>query len=325
LAFASAFTEATSIDRGGRSSYFAPVFGWRAHALVRARFASAPRLDLHAVAGGGGETVASSSPFMSKETDPVVYYGIGGSLALTERWRVRVDLRNGWMPGRVADATAIFEAHAGIAATFGGGGAPRPQPAPAPEPAPEPATEPEPEPPAAPPPPPDPDGDGVAGAADACPDEPEDIDQFADEDGCPDPDNDGDGIEDARDACPDEPETPNGFADADGCPDDVPDDVVRALAEAGALVFERGRARVTPSAQRALRDTLAVLARYPELRLAVIGRPDRDAGDATSDLARRRAEAVKWHLVDQGIPADRIETVVGERAATPIELRALAK
>ncbi len=74
------------------------------------------------------------------------------------------------------------------------------------------------------------DHDGIAGAADACPREPEDVDGFEDADGCPDPDNDGDGIADGDDRCPDEAEDADGFEDTDGCPeldndgDGVPDD-----------------------------------------------------------------------------------------------------
>jgi OmpA-OmpF porin, OOP family len=67
------------------------------------------------------------------------------------------------------------------------------------------------------------DGDGIPDDQDQCPNDPEDIDGFQDDDGCPDPDNDGDGILDASDKCPNEPETKNGYKDDDGCPDDVPD------------------------------------------------------------------------------------------------------
>ncbi|MFN2371985.1 MAG: OmpA family protein [Candidatus Krumholzibacteriia bacterium] len=66
---------------------------------------------------------------------------------------------------------------------------------------------------------PDNDGDGIPDASDACPDEAEDHDGFQDDDGCPDPDNDGDGIVDALDACPDGAEDHDGFRDDDGCPD----------------------------------------------------------------------------------------------------------
>jgi outer membrane protein OmpA-like peptidoglycan-associated protein len=66
---------------------------------------------------------------------------------------------------------------------------------------------------------PDNDGDGIADALDKCPNEPEDRDGYADDDGCPDPDNDGDGVPDAVDACPLLAEDHDGFQDDDGCPD----------------------------------------------------------------------------------------------------------
>ena len=78
------------------------------------------------------------------------------------------------------------------------------------------------------------DGDGIKDDVDQCPDDPEDIDGFKDEDGCPDPDNDGDGILDKDDRCPNEPEDRDGIEDDDGCPegnmgdrdgDGIPDNV----------------------------------------------------------------------------------------------------
>ena len=66
------------------------------------------------------------------------------------------------------------------------------------------------------------DNDGYKDPVDSCPMEPEDFDNFEDEDGCPEPDNDGDGILDATDRCPLIPENFNNFQDDDGCPDDAP-------------------------------------------------------------------------------------------------------
>ncbi len=63
------------------------------------------------------------------------------------------------------------------------------------------------------------DGDGLNDDVDECPDEPEDPDAFADEDGCPDPDNDADGILDASDGCPNDAEDRDGLGDEDGCPE----------------------------------------------------------------------------------------------------------
>ena len=65
----------------------------------------------------------------------------------------------------------------------------------------------------------DDDGDGIPDGKDACPDQAEDFDGFADQDGCPDLDNDQDGVPDARDLAPDLPEDVDGFEDADGRPD----------------------------------------------------------------------------------------------------------
>jgi OOP family OmpA-OmpF porin len=70
---------------------------------------------------------------------------------------------------------------------------------------------------------PDSDLDAIDDAHDACPSEAEDLDGFADEDGCPDTDNDEDRVPDASDACPGEPEDMDGNEDEDGCPDDDDD------------------------------------------------------------------------------------------------------
>jgi outer membrane protein OmpA-like peptidoglycan-associated protein len=63
------------------------------------------------------------------------------------------------------------------------------------------------------------DGDGIADGDDECPDEPEDVDDFEDANGCPDPDNDGDGVLDVDDGAPLDPEDADGFEDEDGVPD----------------------------------------------------------------------------------------------------------
>jgi hypothetical protein len=65
----------------------------------------------------------------------------------------------------------------------------------------------------------DPDADGVAGADDLCPDAPEDLDGFQDQDGCSDPDNDGDAIDDPQDMCCYVAEDMDEDRDLDGCPE----------------------------------------------------------------------------------------------------------
>lgn len=63
------------------------------------------------------------------------------------------------------------------------------------------------------------DRDGLNDKVDPCPDDPEDVDEFEDDDGCPDPDNDADGVLDELDGCPMDAEDKDGFEDSDGCPD----------------------------------------------------------------------------------------------------------
>lgn len=65
----------------------------------------------------------------------------------------------------------------------------------------------------------DKDKDGIVDALDQCVRDPEDIDQWRDEDGCPEDDNDADGLLDADDRCPNDAEDDDGWQDADGCPD----------------------------------------------------------------------------------------------------------
>ncbi len=63
------------------------------------------------------------------------------------------------------------------------------------------------------------DFDGIKDDVDQCPDDPEDMDDFEDTNGCPDLDNDRDSILDTADDCPLVPEDHDGDADEDGCPE----------------------------------------------------------------------------------------------------------
>jgi len=350
LAFALAST-GESMD-GGRRSYFAPVFGWRAHVIGRLR--TTGKVHPFLLAGGGGETVVSSSPFMGDDTDAVFYWGGGLSWQAAPKWIARLDLRHGMTAGRADDVVSTFELHLGVEKSFGlGGGA-------AAEPRPprdsdgdgivdaddqcdaEPETvngfqdqdgcpdtldqdgdgildgadacvaEPEtvnqiddedgcPE--------IDQDGDGLLGSKDACPTEAEDVDQFQDEDGCPDLDDDQDGIADPADACRLEPETPNGYSDSDGCPDELPPAVKQFTGTIEGITFGYSRASITKPSKRVLGQAAAVLREYPDLRVRIEGHTDpKGIYEKNVSLSLRRAEAVKWYLVDQGIAENRIET-----------------
>lgn len=349
LAFALAST-GESMD-GGRRSYFAPVFGWRAHAIARLRTAGAIHPFL--VAGGGGETVVSSSPFMGDDTDAVFYWGGGLSWRAAPKWVARLDLRHGLTAGRTDDPVSTFELHLGVEKSFDFGGRNVEQLPPLDSDGDgiidekdacvtEPETfnafqdedgcpdtldqdgdgildaddacinEPEsvnqiddedgcPE--------VDEDGDGLLGSKDACPTDPEDFDQFQDEDGCPDLDDDGDGIPDLVDACRLETETFNGFNDNDGCPDEIPAAVKKFTGTIEGINFDYSRASIRKSSRKVLNTAAVVLREYPDVRVRIEGHTDpKGIYEKNVSLSLRRAEAVKWYLVDQGIAEDRIET-----------------
>ncbi|MBX3246305.1 MAG: OmpA family protein [Myxococcales bacterium] len=170
-----------------------------------------------------------------------------------------------------------------------------------------------------------PDGNRVAGAPnrgavasihtrgalehehDLCPGEPEDMDGFEDDDGCPDPDNDQDRILDVDDRCPNEPETYNGFEDEDGCPDRgrvvVTDSRIVILDK---LYFARGSSTLRDNQRPVLEAMAATLVHNPNVRRV------RVEGHATEDepspwaLAAERAGAVRAALIALGVEPDRL-------------------
>jgi OOP family OmpA-OmpF porin len=317
-----------------RESYFAPVLGWRAQAVLN--LWSDYRVHPFAVLGFGGETVFSSSPFVaSGDSDAATYWGVGARYALSPRYGLRGDFRHGVTAGRIDLASSTVEAHVGFYYAFSLGGRARPRVVAAAsdaevsqEPV-EPADgdedgipdeddecpeEPElfndlededgcPE--------PDADDDGVLGKLDQCPEEAEDRDDFEDDDGCPEPDNDQDGHADASDECPGEAETANGFEDDDGCPDEVPDRVAQYIGVIEGIRFGNASARIQGARSRTILDqAAAILKEYPSVHIRISGHSDNRGNLARNvALSRARADAVKWYLVDQGIEHTRLLTM----------------
>ena len=158
---------------------------------------------------------------------------------------------------------------------------------------------------------PDNDGDGIEDVKDAAPNEAEDMDGFEDEDGKPDPDNDGDGILDVNDKCPDQPETKNDYEDEDGCPDKKPEIAVQkgqAIVLPG-IQFKTGSATLTNSSKTLLDKVVKTLTDNPEIEIEIRGYTDNTGNyEANVKLSKRRAEAVKQYLVENGINDTRIKT-----------------
>jgi OmpA-OmpF porin, OOP family len=170
---------------------------------------------------------------------------------------------------------------------------------------------------------PDNDGDGIPDADDKCPNEPEDKDGFQDDDGCPDLDNDEDGIPDAADKCPDQPETRNGFEDEDGCPDEIPEKLAKFTGTIQGINFKVNSADLVPGSNKVLDKAVAVLAEFKDVRLEIQGHTD-DQPLKTSKqfadneaLSQARAETVKQYFISKGLSEDRV-VAKGYGASQPI-------
>jgi OOP family OmpA-OmpF porin len=171
---------------------------------------------------------------------------------------------------------------------------------------------------------PDNDGDGIADAADKCPLEPEDKDDFQDDDGCPDLDNDGDGVPDAADKCVNEPETKNGYEDDDGCPDEIPQKLKEFTGVIEGIQFKTGAADLTAGSTKVLDKAIAVLTEFPTIKLEIQGHTDDTKVANTKKfadnvaLSQARAETVKAYFVKKGIDESRL-VAVGYGDSMPVE------
>ena len=319
----------SSTDGGmGRDSISTPVFGWRANALLD--LFPQNKLTPFALVGIGGETVFGSNLFMtSPDTDFAAYLGGGVRYEVRDDVEMRADLRLGETASRAGTASALFEVHLGVAYNFGFGEKVEEIIVPIEEPVVEKPKDrdadgilddddkcpdlaevfneiddedgcPE----------VDSDHDGLLGSKDQCPAAAEDVDGHQDEDGCPDPDNDGDGRPDFMDQCPAQPENLNGYEDEDGCPDTIPEKVKEFTGKIEGIKFKTGSARILRSTRATLNAAYEVFKANPSIRIEISGHTDNKGKDENNRaLARKRADYVKWYLVDKGIDADRILTV----------------
>ncbi len=191
----------------------------------------------------------------------------------------------------------------------------------------------------APPPPEDKDTDGdkILDSQDQCVLEPEDVDGYLDDDGCPDPDNDADGLADGSDKCPMKPEDIDGFQDDDGCPDpdndndtvlDVDDFCPNTAGQPGGkrpgcpglvvvtakeiritqqIHFEFNKAVIRPESFPILDAVVQVLKDNPKITLEVQGHTDNVGGVAYNlKLSSARADSVRKYLVSHGTDSSRL-------------------
>ncbi len=168
---------------------------------------------------------------------------------------------------------------------------------------------------------PDNDGDGVRDADDGCPNDAEDMDAFEDEDGCPELDNDGDGFPDDADGCPMDPETVNEIDDFDGCPDFAPvhtrldDDRLRFVKR---LPFAEGTPILLGTAHEPLREVVQILGFNPQWRIRIEAHTDnRGTTVQLMALSGQQAKAIYDFLMTEGIAPERM-TFEGIGPANPL-------
>lgn len=159
------------------------------------------------------------------------------------------------------------------------------------------------------------DHDGIPDDEDACPDVPEDRDDFQDADGCPEDDDtrddDGDGVINVDDDCPTEKETINGIEDEDGCPDQGDPKVLREkdkLLVVENIEFATSSATISPSSYSILDQVALMLKANPDIkRLRIEGHTDsRGSREMNMKLSQDRADSVRRFLIQKGIDKDRL-------------------
>ncbi|MCB9706311.1 MAG: OmpA family protein [Myxococcales bacterium] len=169
------------------------------------------------------------------------------------------------------------------------------------------------------------DGDGLADDDDACPDLPEDFDDFEDDDGCPDRDNDGDGIPDAHEwlgdrwsncdqqtidgvthDCRNIPEDFDGVADHDGCHDES---ICYPPRLDTAPTYDEATLRFAEAeVEAALAEAKEALAERPGATLTLTGLSGSMRSAAEEyERSLKAAEALRRALVRRGLPRERLE------------------
>jgi hypothetical protein len=149
---------------------------------------------------------------------------------------------------------------------------------------------------------------------DQCPNDPEDMDGFEDDDGCRDPDNDGDRIVDADDKCPNEPETFNDYEDDDGCPDRgcvIVNNMDPVMCFTELIFFDRGKDMPSIERYGTILDAAAEAMKISAGDIELVElRGLRGRGEPRT-LSKQRASSIAQLLVARGVDASRLAIVDG--------------
>lgn len=149
---------------------------------------------------------------------------------------------------------------------------------------------------------PDTDGDGILDKDDKCPY----ISGPARNQGCPYEDTDGDGVIDLEDECP----NTAGPVENKGCPvlEKEEEEILKTAFDN--LEFLTGKSVIVEESKPSLIELAGLLKKKSEWKLQIAGHTD-NVGKAQSNLvlSKKRAEAVRDFLVEQGIESDRMNVL----------------
>ena len=123
-------------------------------------------------------------------------------------------------------------------------------------------------------------------------------------------DSDGDGVTDNLDRCP---QTPQGIAvDAYGCPR-------QGSITLEGVTFELNSAQLTSTSNSVLDGIATDLKKFPRLKIELQGHTDSSGSDRYNlELSQKRADAVRAHLIAQGVPSSQL-AAKGYGEAQPVE------
>ncbi len=128
---------------------------------------------------------------------------------------------------------------------------------------------------------------------------------------CADLDDDGDGVNNCNDKCPNS--QAGQTVGPDGCP-------VPVTIDLRGVNFDFDKSTLRPDAVAILSEAVAILSKYPELRVEVAGHTDAVGTDGYNQgLSERRASAVYDYLTSNGIAASRLAGPNGFGEGRPID------
>jgi len=100
----------------------------------------------------------------------------------------------------------------------------------------------------------------------------------------------------------------NGYQDEDGCPDELPKEVQRFSGTIQGILFATNSAKILRPSFKILDQAVAMLKKYPTLRLKIRGHTDNQGKlPKNMQLSQQRADSVREYFIAKGIDAKRLQ------------------